>query len=63
MNPSSFEIDFSTVQSQKEMYKLFDSILTKDEGSPSTIENIISARQLVTGSSNDYYIIIYQCVK
>ena len=63
MNPSSLNIDFSAVQRQKYMYKLFGSELTKDEGSPSTFENIISARQLVTFSLNDIYIIIYQLFK
>ncbi len=47
MNPSSLGIDISAVQRQKDMYKWFDSELTDDEGSPSTIENIISARQQV----------------
>jgi hypothetical protein len=73
MNPSSLDIDLwlrrakgSAVQSQKDMYKWFRSMLVDDEGcsyrviffsgireltafgSPSTIENIISARQQVT---------------
>ncbi len=34
MNPSSLDIDISTVQSQKDMYKGFGSELTEDEGSP-----------------------------
>ena len=41
MNPSSLGIDILTVQSQKDMYKLYGSELTEDEGSPSTIENIL----------------------
>ncbi len=63
MNPSSLIIDFSAVQRQKDMHKWFDSELTEDEGSPSTIENIISARQQVTSCYNDIYIIIYQLIK
>ena len=41
MNPSSLDNDFSAVQRQKDMYKLFGSELIDDEGSPSTIENIL----------------------
>jgi hypothetical protein len=41
MNPSSLDIDLSAVQSQKDMYKWFRSMLVDDEGSPSTIENIL----------------------
>jgi hypothetical protein len=41
MNPSSLDIFLSAVQRQKDMYKLYGSELTEDEGSPSTIENII----------------------
>jgi hypothetical protein len=53
MNPSSLEIDLSAVQSQKDMNrnrlgdelgetnKWFRSMLVDDEGSPSTIENIL----------------------
>jgi hypothetical protein len=50
MNPSSLNVDFSAVQSQKDMYKLSGSELIDDEGSPSTIENFTYARQLVTSS-------------
>jgi hypothetical protein len=45
MNPSSLGIDVSAVQRQKNKYKWFGSEQSEDEGSPSTIENIISARQ------------------
>ena len=48
MNPSSLDIGLwlrrakgSAVQSQKDMYKMFGSELIEDEGSPSTIEDII----------------------
>jgi hypothetical protein len=41
MNPSSLEINISAVQRQKDMYKYAGSALFDDEGSPSTIENII----------------------
>ena len=41
MNPSSLGIDISTVQRQKDMYKLSGSELFDDEGSLSTIENIL----------------------
>jgi hypothetical protein len=53
MNPSSLDIDLSAVQRKKDMNrnrhgdelgeanKWFGSELTEDEGSPSTIENII----------------------
>jgi hypothetical protein len=41
MNHSSLDIDLSAVQRHKDMYKLFGSELYYDEGSPSTIENII----------------------
>jgi hypothetical protein len=37
MNPSSLENDFSAVQSQKDMYKLFASELYYDEGSPNLL--------------------------
>jgi hypothetical protein len=44
MNPSSLDNDFwlrrakgSAVQSQKDMYKWFDSELTEDEGSPNLL--------------------------
>ena len=50
MNPSSLDIDLSAVQRQKDMYKYFGSMLIDDEGSPSTLENVISARQQVTSS-------------
>jgi len=50
MNPSSLSKDVSAVQRQKEMYKWFGSELIKDEGSPSTFDIIISARQQVTCS-------------
>jgi hypothetical protein len=63
MNPSSLEIDVSAVHRQKDIYKLFGSELDEDEGSPSTIENIFCARQLVTNRLNDIYIIKYQVVK
>ncbi len=36
-----------------ETNKLFGNALSDDEGSPSTIENFISARQQVTFSKND----------
>jgi hypothetical protein len=41
MNPSSLNIVFSAEQSQKDMHKLYGSMLIEDEGSPSTIENIV----------------------
>src|SRR6056297_5815 len=50
MNPSSLAIDSSAVQRQKDMYKLYGSELTKDEGSPSTFDIIISVRQQVASS-------------
>jgi hypothetical protein len=37
MNPSSLGIDLSTVQIQKDMYKLFISMLFDDEGSPNLL--------------------------
>jgi hypothetical protein len=37
MNPSSLSKDVSAVQRQKEMYKLYGSELTKDEGSPNLL--------------------------
>jgi hypothetical protein len=41
MNPSSLDIDLSAVQRQKDMYKWSGSELIDDEGSPSTIENVL----------------------
>ena len=37
MNPSSLGIEISVVQSQKDMYKLYGSELTEDEGSPNLL--------------------------
>ena len=48
MNPSSLNIDFSAVQIQKDMYKMFGSEPLADEGSPSTIENILFCEATVT---------------
>jgi hypothetical protein len=50
MNPSSMGKEITTVQRQKDMYKYFRSMLVDDEGSPSTVENIFSARQQATWS-------------
>lgn len=41
MNPSSFAINISAVQSQMDMYKYAGSELVDDEGSTSTINNIL----------------------
>jgi hypothetical protein len=50
MNPSSLEIDILMAQRQKDMFKCFRGMLFDDEGSPSTVGNIFSARQQVTCS-------------
>jgi hypothetical protein len=52
MNPSSLDIDFFSGIRELTAF-----------GSPNTFENISSARQLVTCSLNDTYIIIYQLFK
>jgi hypothetical protein len=60
MNPSS---DLLAVQSDKDMNKLFGSMLVDDGARRTSFKNNYRVRQQLASSQNNFYRNIYQLVK